>query len=52
MKETDFNEILMKNKEEDLIKYVSAFGKQPKPFSPIYFLDMSKDNTINQKEEK
>lgn len=50
--EDEFKSILIKNNENQLIKWTISNGKKPKPVSPIYFFDDLSEEDRKMEEEK
>ena len=46
MKESDFMDVLRRNDEDEIRRFIILYGKKPKPFCPIYFFP-SESATIN-----
>lgn len=48
MKESDFMDILRRNDEDEIRKFIMLYGKKPKPFCPIYFFPSETVNDNSQ----
>ena len=49
----DFLDVLKKNNEEEIKKYLVQYGKCPKPRAPFYFIDKEElDNVRNTVDER
>ena len=52
MNSVPFIDLLMRNDEDEIRRYIESNGKKAKPVSPIYFFsDLSKDDFNKVQEE-
>jgi hypothetical protein len=52
MEENDFLNVLLRNDENELRKFIFRFGKNRKPFSPVYFFKPEDESTKGENSDE